>query len=104
MDEDIDQLNVSYDTGLPRTSNDVVPHVTSLEDFELCCAVKDKNKMTGEFRVLEANDVELKSSGITGWEVLFVQFRDKKTGEFFWNLYSFTIVSNVLSNVYLGSN
>ncbi len=81
MDEDMNQLNTNYDTGLPRTTDDVVLRVTGLEDFELCFAVKDKNKMTGEFRVLEANDVELKTSGITGWETLFVQFRDKKSGE-----------------------
>lgn len=100
MDEDIDQLNVSYDTGLPQIIDDVVPCVTSLDDFELCCAVKDKNKMTGEFRVLEANDMELKSSGITGWETLFVQFRDKKSGE----LDIFVHDCQVLSKRYLGNN
>ncbi|KXN89505.1 hypothetical protein AN958_05667 [Leucoagaricus sp. SymC.cos] len=67
-------------TGLPPTEADVVPRVTSLEDFELCRAVKEKGKMTGEFVVIETDDLELKLSGLSGWEVLFVQFRDKKSG------------------------
>ncbi|KAF9450158.1 hypothetical protein P691DRAFT_798516 [Macrolepiota fuliginosa MF-IS2] len=79
MDEDMDIS--SYDTsGLPPAPEDVVPRVASLEDFELCRAVKEKGRMTGEFHVVEANDVELKLSGLSGWEVLFVQFRDKKSG------------------------
>lgn len=82
MEEDFDEFNINHDTGLPLTPDDVVPRVTSLEDFELCRAVKDKGKMTGEFQVIDANDVELKMSGLSGWEVLFVQFRDKKSGEF----------------------
>lgn len=81
MDEDFDFNTLPMDTGLPKTEEDVVPRVTSLQDFELCKAVKEKGKTTGEFQVLEANDMELKMSGLSGWEVLFVQFRDKKSGE-----------------------
>lgn len=80
MDEDFEFMSPK-DTGLPRTEEDVVPRVTSLEDFELCRAIKEKGKMTGEFQVVEANEMELKMSGLSGWEVLFVQFRDKKSGE-----------------------
>ncbi|XP_006456686.1 hypothetical protein AGABI2DRAFT_154190 [Agaricus bisporus var. bisporus H97] len=79
MDEDFD-FTLPKDTGLPKTEEDVVPRVSSLQDFELCKAVKEKGKMTGEFQVLEANDMELKMSGLSGWEVLFVQFRNKKSG------------------------
>jgi hypothetical protein len=85
MDEDLDDFGMHTDTGLPPTEGDVVPRVTSLEDFELCRAVRERGKMTGEFHVVEANDAELNLSGLSGWEVLFVQFRDKKSGE--WKLH-----------------
>jgi hypothetical protein len=81
MDEDFNDFNLRMDTGLPPNVEDVVPRVSSLEDFELCRAIKEKGKMTGEFHAIKANDVELKLSGLSGWEVLFVQFRDKKSGE-----------------------
>jgi len=81
MDEDIDEPIRYMDTGLPATEADVVPHVMSLEDFELCKSIKEKGRMTGEFRVIDANGTELKQSGLSGWEVLFIQFRDKKSGE-----------------------
>ncbi|KAJ3576243.1 hypothetical protein NP233_g576 [Leucocoprinus birnbaumii] len=64
MEEDIDEFAMLTDTGLPPTEADVVPRLTSLEDFELCKAIKEKGKMTGEFQVVEANDVELKLSGL----------------------------------------
>lgn len=80
MDEDIDEPIRYMDTGLPATEADVVPHVMSLEDFELCKSIKEKGRMTGEFRVIDANGTELKQSGLSGWEVLFIQFRDSKSG------------------------
>jgi hypothetical protein len=95
MDEDFDFNILPADTGLPKTEEDVVPRVASLQDFELCRAVKEKGKMTGEFQVLEAGDVELKMSGLSGWEVLFVQFRDKKSGE--WICVGFEMILNVVS-------
>lgn len=78
MDE---EFSPHVNTGLPSTEADVVPHVMSLEDFELCRSIKEKGRMTGEFQVIDANNVELKLSGLSGWEVLFIQFRDKKSGE-----------------------
>lgn len=81
MDEDIDEPSRYMDTGLPATEADVVPHVMSSEDFELCKSIKEKGRMTGELRVIDADGTELKLSGLSGWEVLFIQFRDKKSGE-----------------------
>lgn len=83
MDEDIDEPSryIYMDTGLPASEADVVPRVMNLEDFELCKSTKEKGRMTGEFRVIDANGTELRLSGLSGWEVLFIQFRDKKSGE-----------------------
>lgn len=98
MDEDFD-FTLPKDTGLPKTEEDVVPRVSSLQDFELCKAVKEKGKMTGEFQVLEANDMELKMSGLSGWEVLFVQFRNKKSGE--WICIGFEMILKVFCDIFI---
>jgi len=51
-----------------------VPQVTSVDDFELCRALKEKGKPTGKYELLDANK-DVKSS-VVNWESLFVQFKD----------------------------
>jgi hypothetical protein len=52
-----------------------VPNVNSLEDFELCKAVKDKSRGVIKYDLLNpAHDV--KTANISNWETLYLQFRD----------------------------
>jgi hypothetical protein len=55
-------------------------NIETEEDFELCRAKRDKGKPTGEYEILEPTKM-LRESGITGWEAVFLQSRDKSTGE-----------------------
>jgi len=55
--------------------------VESEDDFELCRALKERGKPTGVFEVLEQSKL-LKDSGLSGWEVIFLQFRDGSSGDF----------------------
>ena len=59
--------------------------VESEDDFELCRALKERGKPTGAFEVLEPSKV-LKDSGLGGWEAIFLQVRDRSSGEHisFW--------------------
>ncbi|KIM35164.1 hypothetical protein M413DRAFT_449873 [Hebeloma cylindrosporum] len=54
--------------------------VETEQDFELCRAVKDKGKPTGAFEVLNAAST-IRDAGLSAWEVLFLQFRDRATGD-----------------------
>jgi hypothetical protein len=54
--------------------------VETEQDFELCRAVKEKGKPTGAFEVLEAS-ITIRDAGLSGWETLFLQFRDRETGK-----------------------
>ena len=54
--------------------------VETEQDFELCRAVKEKGKPTGAFEVLDAS-ITIHNAGLSGWEVLFLQFRDRETGK-----------------------
>jgi hypothetical protein len=51
------------------------PVVTSIDDFELSRAVKDKGKPTGKYNLL-ANSDTVKQS-LVNWETLFIQFKDE---------------------------
>lgn len=55
--------------------------VLTVEDFELCRGVKEKGKLTGAFEALHPSK-SLINCGITGWETLFLQFRDRESGKF----------------------
>ena len=61
-------------------------YVQTTDDFELCRAIKEKGGLSGNFEVLESSK-KLRDCGITGWEVIFLQFRDRETGKhiFQWN-------------------
>ena len=56
-------------------------NVRNVDDFELCRAIKEKGRFTGVFEVLDPNK-SLRDSDITGWEAIFVQFRDPQSGKF----------------------
>ncbi|KAF8958510.1 hypothetical protein BDZ97DRAFT_1841751 [Flammula alnicola] len=63
-----------------KTHKLTIMHAGIAPDFELCRAIKEKGKPTGKYEVLEPSMV-LRDSGLAGWEVLFLQFRDRATGE-----------------------
>ncbi|KAF8214167.1 hypothetical protein K438DRAFT_1564059, partial [Mycena galopus ATCC 62051] len=57
-----------------------VPRPTKVRDFELCKAVKDRGKLTGEYHLLDDLKVSIRDAGVANWEALFVQFRDPESG------------------------
>lgn len=57
-----------------------VPKVTTEADFELSRGIKDKGKMTGEYELLDTSK-QVKDSKLSGWETLFIQFRDPSSGK-----------------------
>ncbi|KAJ7506575.1 hypothetical protein B0H11DRAFT_235699 [Mycena galericulata] len=58
-----------------------VPTVAAVADFELCKAMKERGKLTGEYQVLEDLKASLKDAGVVNWEALFIQFRDPDSGQ-----------------------
>jgi len=50
-----------------------------VDDFELCREIKEKGR-PARFEVL-AKSTSLKDSGLTGWGTVFLQFRDRQTGD-----------------------
>jgi hypothetical protein len=54
--------------------------VESEDDFELCRAMKERGKPTGAFEPLEPYK-SLKESGLSGWEAIFLQIRDRSSGK-----------------------
>jgi len=56
-----------------------VPKVTTVDDFELCRAIKDKGKLTGDYEILDVSK-QVKESKLSSWEALFIQFRDPSSG------------------------
>ncbi|PPQ94821.1 hypothetical protein CVT25_007458 [Psilocybe cyanescens] len=55
-------------------------NIDTVDDFELCRAKKDRGKPTGEYETLEPKKT-LRDSGLAGWEAIFLQPREKDTGE-----------------------
>ena len=53
--------------------------VTSLDDFELSRAVKERGRPTGSYQVLEPSQT-LKDCQALGWDIFFIQFKDRETG------------------------
>lgn len=74
--------------------------VESEQDFELCRAVKEKGKPTGAFEVLDAS-ITLRDAGLSGWETLFLQFRDRATGK---QIFSFIFQLALCPNIYPNIN
>lgn len=54
--------------------------VVESDDFELCRALKERGQPTGVFEVLEPSKL-LKDSGLSGWDTIFLQFRDGSSGK-----------------------
>ena len=54
--------------------------VIKSDDFELCRALKERGKPTGVFEVLDPSKL-LKDSGLSGWDTIFIQFRDGSSGK-----------------------
>ena len=50
------------------------------DDFELCRVKKEKGKPTNDFKILEPTRM-LRDSGLSGWEAVFLQPRDRNTGK-----------------------
>lgn len=71
--------------------------VETVDDFELCRAVKEKGKPTGQYEVLPPTKA-IRDFGLAGWDTLFLQFKDRATGKqiFFKSLYSKTLCLRIL--------
>ena len=59
------------------------PFVDTVDDFELCRAVKEKGRPTGHYEPL-ANSETVKSS-VANWESVFVQFKNEKGESVFYH-------------------
>ncbi|KAJ7865680.1 hypothetical protein B0H13DRAFT_2067441 [Mycena leptocephala] len=99
------QLKADVLSALASDVNQVedVPRVASARDFELCKAVKDRGKLTGEYTLLDEHKVSLRDAGVANWEALFVQFRDPDSGTCaflpsFPSLFYFMLFNNISLN------
>ena len=72
-----------------------VPKVSSMDDFELAKASKDKGRPTGNYETL-VGTVQLKSV-VVNWEPVFVQFKDPN-GEWVCIAFDITHVSSCTVN------
>ena len=52
-----------------------MPQVASVDDFELCRAIKEKGRPTGQYEPISEKDTVKQS--VTNWERLFVQFKNE---------------------------
>lgn len=72
---DADNAGVNGDEG--RSGNEEIPNVQSMDDFELCRAVKDRGKASAA-TTYEVLDARSPIRGLlSNWEELYVQFRDE---------------------------
>ncbi|KAJ7130983.1 hypothetical protein C8R46DRAFT_1141701 [Mycena filopes] len=60
---------------------DDVPRVSAARDFELCKAIKERGKLTGEYQLLSELTLSLRDAGVANWEPLFVRFRPPGSDE-----------------------
>ncbi|KAJ7682158.1 hypothetical protein DFH06DRAFT_1160355 [Mycena polygramma] len=75
-----DEVLSALSSDVNQASEDV-PRVSTARDFELCKAVKERGKLTGEYTPLDNPKLALRDAGVVNWEPLFVQFRDPQSGE-----------------------
>jgi len=61
-------------TSHPDKLLDDVPTVNSIEDFELCRALKEKGKPTGAYEVL--SPAQKVKDDLVNWDTVYIQFRD----------------------------
>lgn len=69
-DEDVDML---YGAAAPDPEW-TPPVVQSVDDFELCRAVRERGRPTGQYETLLTKDVVKQT--VANWESLFIQFRE----------------------------
>ncbi|KAH9482197.1 hypothetical protein JR316_0004292 [Psilocybe cubensis] len=55
-------------------------NIDTVDDFELCRAKRERGRPTGEYDLLVPTKT-LRDSGLLGWEAIFLQARDKETGD-----------------------
>ena len=53
-----------------------VPTVKSVDDFELCRAVKEKGKPTGNYELLDHESGRVKDH-LVNWDSVYIRFRDE---------------------------
>ena len=53
-----------------------VPIAKTVDDFELCRAVKEKGKPTGKYEVLDHESGRVKDH-LVNWDIVYIQFRDE---------------------------
>ncbi|THH02149.1 hypothetical protein EW026_g644 [Hermanssonia centrifuga] len=69
-----DVLNSHQEIDVDMDSEWTVPQVGSVDDFELCRAIKEKGRPTGRYELLSTTDIV--KQALVNWESLFVQFKD----------------------------
>ena len=69
-DGDIDML-----TGTSLDPEWKPPAVESKDDFELCRAIRERGRPTGQYETLSTKDVVKQT--LVNWESVFIQFRDE---------------------------
>ncbi|KAF9478653.1 hypothetical protein BDN70DRAFT_879664 [Pholiota conissans] len=72
--------DISHDTLDVKAMEPPEIDVETVDDFELCRAVKEKGKPTGQYEVLPPTSA-IRDFGLAGWDTLYLQFRDRATGE-----------------------
>lgn len=69
--------HMEIDIGLPEPEPEwQVPPIASVDDFELCRAIKEKGRPTGQYEPLSPNDTVKQS--VLNWDSLFLQFKDSE--------------------------
>ena len=53
-----------------------VPTVKTVDDFELCRAVKEKGKPTGKYELLDHESGRVKDH-LVNWDSVYIRFRDE---------------------------
>ena len=71
-DEDVDML-----LGVAPDPEWTPPEVESVDDFELCRAIRERGRPTGEYEKLTTTDIVKQT--VMNWESLFIQFRENGT-------------------------
>ena len=71
--EVLSALNALYSHGdrVPQ-----VPTAKTVDDFELCRAVKEKGKPTGKYELLDHESGRVKDH-LANWDSIYIQFRDE---------------------------
>ncbi|KAI5993662.1 hypothetical protein EDD15DRAFT_915169 [Pisolithus albus] len=74
--EDEEMLDV--DGSGNANANEDIPVVTSVDDFELCRAIRDRGRQSSAAPAYEVLDTDSPIRGLlNNWEELYVQFRDE---------------------------